>query len=366
LLPSASSSTEAGLDVKFLENRLGLSVTYFDAIQGPGIVTQGWSEASGYSGGRINGVKTEKKGWEVSLDGTPVRTAGGLTWNVLINWSTYVERYKEFYAGLQSLNGQYLNSDSRHDYKIGERADNFYGYKFFRDPSGQIIHESSGLILRDNRIAVLLGHYNPDYVWSFVNTITYKSFALNFQFDGRVGGVGDDYVYYKQLQGGRGIETVQGAYGAARLAEFQANPNNDPNVYTPVYTGKGVVIASGAPVVDPNTGQLNNSELTFAPNTNIQYLQDYVNREVGFDERIMISKSFAKLRQLMLTYNLPSATLQKVGIRQGSVSFVGRNLLYFAKRTDIDLDQFIGTNTGAQILQSPTLRRYGININLTF
>jgi len=33
---------------------------------------------------------------------------------------------------------------------------------------------------------------------------------------------------------------------------------------------------------------------------------------------------------------------------------------------DIDLDQFIGTNTGAQILQSPTLRRYGVNINLTF
>jgi len=51
--------------------------------------------------------------------------------------------------------------------------------------------------------------------------------------------------------------------------------------------------------------------------------------------------------------------LRKSGIRQASISLVGRNLLYFAKRTDSDLDQFIGTNLGAQILQSPTLRRYG-------
>jgi hypothetical protein len=366
LKPSASSSTEAGIDIKFIENRLGLSMTYFDAINGPGIVTQQYSEASGFTGGTINGVKTEKKGWEISLSGTPVKTAGGLTWDVLVNWSTYTQKYKEFYNGLQTLNGAYLGADSRKAYKIGDRTDNFYGWKFFRDPSGQIIHESSGLIYRDNRVAQLLGHYNPDYVWSIVNTLTYKSLALNFQFDGRVGGVGDDYVYYKQLQGGRGIETVQGAYGAARLAEFNANPNNDNSIYTPTYLGQGVVITSGTPVVDA-TGKITNmSELTFGPNTSMQYLQDYVNREVGFDERIMISKSFAKLRQLTLTYNLPSASLQRMGIRQASVSLIGRNLLYFAKRTDIDLDQFIGTNTGAQILQSPTLRRYGVNVNLTF
>jgi len=65
LKPSANSSKEAGVDVKFLENRLGLSVTYFDAINGPGIVTSQWSEASGFIGGTINGVKKEKKGWEV-------------------------------------------------------------------------------------------------------------------------------------------------------------------------------------------------------------------------------------------------------------------------------------------------------------
>ncbi|MBX7126457.1 MAG: SusC/RagA family TonB-linked outer membrane protein [Cyclobacteriaceae bacterium] len=366
LKPSASSSMEGGFDIKFLENRLGLDLTIFKAEQGPGIVTQQFSEASGFSGGTINGVKTEKKGIEIALSGTPLKSTNGLTWNIQSNWSTYKQTYKEFYNGLTTLNGGYLGQDSRIDWKVGDRIDNLYGYRFFRSPDGQIIHDASGMALRDNRKAQLLGHTNPDYVWSLINTFTYKNFSFNFQFDGRVGGVGVDYIYKKLLQGGREMETVQGEYGKARLAEFNANPNNDPTLITPTYTGNGVVVASGTPIVDAQGHITNYNELTFAPNTTAQSLQDYVNRETSFDERVLISKSFAKLRQVTLTYNVPSSVLQRTFIRQASISLVGRNLLYFAKRTDIDLDQFIGTNTGSQILQSPTLRRFGVNLNLTF
>jgi len=364
LKPSSTSSLEGGVDIKLLDNRLGLGVTYFDAIKGPGIVTSQWSESSGFSGGTINGIKTEKKGWEVALSGTAVKS-GNFSWNTAVNWSTYVERYKEFYNGLTSLNGSYLNADSRVSYKIGDRVDNLYGYKFFRAPDGQIIHDANGQILQDNRKAQLLGHSNPDYVWSFINTFSYRNFSFNFQLDGRVGGVGVDYLYKKLMQGGREISTVQGAYGDARLAEFNQNINNDPNNIPQTYIGQGVV-ASGPLVLDSDGHATNLNQLTYSPNTVKSSLQDYIGREVGFDERVLISSTFAKLRQVTLTYNLPAAALRKSGLRQASISLVGRNLLYFAKRTDIDLDQFIGTNLGAQILQSPTLRRYGVNINLTF
>jgi TonB-linked SusC/RagA family outer membrane protein len=364
LKPSANSSIEAGLDVKFLENRLGLDFTVFNATRGPGIVTQQYSEASGFQGGTINGVKTEKKGFELAISGTPIQSEK-FSWMVATNWSHYVETFKEFYNGLTSLNGSYLGLDNRIAYKIGDRVDNFYGYNFYRSPDGQIIHDGSGMILRDNRVAQKLGHSNPNYVWSVINTFKYKNLSINFQFDGRIGGVGVDYIYKKLMQGGRAIETVQGDIGKARLAEFNANPNNDPSIYTPVLTGSGVQIASGTPVFE--NGQITNmSELTFKPNASVQYLQDYIGRMVGFDEPVLINKSYAKLRQVMITYNLPSAFLQRMGIRQTSVSLVGRNLLYFAKRKDLDLDSFIGTSTSSQILQSPTLRRYGINLNLVF
>src|SRR5262249_44685769 len=159
-------------------------------------------------------------------------------------------------------------------------VDNLYGYKFFRAPDGQIIHDGNGQILTDNRKAHLLGHSNPDWVWSFINTVSYKNFTLNFQLDGRVGGVGIDYIYKKLMQGGREISTVQGAYGEARLAEFNQNPNNDPNNIPKTYVGKGVV-ASGALVLDDNGNPTNLNTLTYSANTKANSLQDYIGREVG-------------------------------------------------------------------------------------
>jgi len=43
---------------------------------------------------------------------------------------------------------------------------------------------------------------------------------------------------------------------------------------------------------------------------------------------------------------------------------VGRNLLYFAEKKDIDLNQYV--SGGGSGLQSPSTRRYGLNLSFTF
>jgi TonB-linked SusC/RagA family outer membrane protein len=370
LKPSSNSSTEFGLAFKLLENRFGFDITYFDAIKGPGIYKSQWSEASGFTGGTINGVKTEKKGWEIAFNATPIKADNGFTWNVLANWSAYKETIKEFYNGLTSINGGYIGLDSRHTYQIGDRVDGNYGYKFFRDASGNIIHKSNGDVYRNTSVAKYLGNYNPDWVWSVVNTISYKNFSFNFQFDGRVGGMGQDYVYKKLLQGGREISTAEGRYGEARLAEFNANPNNNNNQDAkPTYVGLGVALdpSSPSPNIDPITGDITNlSELKLITNSKPYSLQDYIGSETKVDERYLISKTFTKLRQVTITYNLPSSLLQRTAFHSASISLVGRNLFYFSERTDVDWDSFIGTSKDEQDLKTPTLRRFGVNINLTF
>jgi hypothetical protein len=57
--------------------------------------------------------------------------------------------------------------------------------------------------------------------------------------------------------------------------------------------------------------------------------------------------------------------LEKSFMRKASVSLVGRNLLYFAAKKDVDIDQFVAPGAYSS-LQSPTLRRYGFNVNITF
>jgi len=38
-----------GIEAKFVKNRVGFNVTYFTAINGPRIVTEQWSQASGFT-----------------------------------------------------------------------------------------------------------------------------------------------------------------------------------------------------------------------------------------------------------------------------------------------------------------------------
>jgi hypothetical protein len=81
-----------------------------------------------------------------------------------------------------------------------------------------------------------------------------------------------------------------------------------------------------------------------------------------------MSKTYAKLREVTLSYDLPGTWLKNSGISKFTVSLVGRNLIYFyadKNFTDVDLDQY-NYVTGSTGLQSPTTRRFGFNINVVF
>lgn len=75
------TSYEAGADVKFLKNRLGLDVTYFTSINGPQIFPLTVASSSGYYNRTVNAVTTQKKGYEVALTGAVLKNPKGLNWN---------------------------------------------------------------------------------------------------------------------------------------------------------------------------------------------------------------------------------------------------------------------------------------------
>ena len=107
----------------------------------------------------------------------------------------------------------------------------------------------------------------------------------------------------------------------------------------------------------------NYNELTYSPNTTKQYLQDWVSRYYNSDEGNLMSRSFGMLRELVIGYSLPKNIIGKT-FQDVSVSLVGRNLFYFAEKKDIDLNQYVAG--GASGTQTPSTRRYGINLNFTF
>lgn len=346
--PNSTSQTEFGADIRFLNNRLSFDAAYFISNDGPRIFNLPLSTTTGYSAALVNGIKTQKKGVELSITGTPIKNLNGLNWEILANWSTFKERLTEIYPGVERLN-QFL--------KVGDRTDAYYDQTFIRTQDGQLINDAGGRPII-NPVSQFLGYLNPDWVWGLNNRFNYKNWNFSFQFDGRVGGVIANYIQRQTFRGGRHIATVEGAMGEARFQDYKGVKS---------YVGEGVVVSNNVAIKYDVDGNITNyGELQFTPNTTKQFLQDYISRRYSPNGGNLMDRSFAKLREVVVGYNLPANLLQKTFFKQASISFVGRNLLYFAEKKDIDLDQFANGSQGSSDLQTPTMRRYGVNINLTF
>ncbi len=369
LKPFDRTSYEGGVDLKFAKNRLGFDFTYFTSFNGPQIYALPVASSTGYAAQNVNGITSKKAGFEITLSGTPIKTAN-FNWDINATYATYQETLDAIYG---SETGLTLNN---HVYKVGDRLDAIYGSAFVRDGSNNIVW-SGGTPLRapsDIGNNKFLGFANPDYTFGISNKFTFKNVSFGFQFDGRIGGNIYDQIYHDGMNGGTSIESTQGAIGAARLAEWQTTATGTV-AQTAKYVGPGVKIVSGTPTYAGGV-ITNMSALTFAQNDVAAKVQTIAGASGygGVDEYWMTNRSFVKLREVNIAYSLPANFLAKLKyIKGATISLVGRNLLYFADRKDQDLDQFAsGYNDSDRslqkgaILQSATARRFGFNINLNF
>ncbi len=351
-----SVSYEAGVDFKILKNRLGADITYFNTIDGPKIYRREISTATGYSTMLENSLKTQRNGLEITIFGNPVKL-NRFNWDVLANWSTFKEIYKELPEGLEKVNTYY---------REGDRVDGYYSTAIVRTKDGQIINDASGRPI-NNPINQFLGYTNPDWSWGLRNNFSYRNLSLTIKIDVRVGGIIIDQVKRQSFRGGRHIETVKGDMGVARYNDYLGIQS---------WKGEGVVVSNGVAIKYDNEGRISNyDELEFAPNETLTYLQDWISRYYRPEESSRISRTYIKLREITLSYNIPKKILEKSFIRSASISLVGRNLLYLAEEKDIDIDQFaVGASPsgssynilGYAPLQTPTTRRFGFNLNLLF
>lgn len=356
---------------------MGFSATAFKYVDGPRILQNPISSATGYNYYFVNALKTKKTGLELTLTGSPVKNAKGISWDVLINWSTFQDKFTELPAGQLIYGSYYVTPETRAQIKdnpgyYSDRVDAFYTSAFLKTKDGKIIYDASGKPLSVG--GQKLGYLNGDFAWSMYNKISWKGLSIGFQFDGNVGGVTVDYMRNKTMRGGRNIETVEGAIGEARYQDWlnfgpNGNPGADPN-YKGTYVGDGVVITNGvAPDLNSTTGEITNYDaLKFGTNSTKVLVQDFVSKYYNVSESNLMSKTFTKLREVTISYDLPAKWLESKFISKVSLSLVGRNLLYFYKDKrfkDVDLDQY-NYSTSLTQLQSPTTRRFGFNVNIVF
>lgn len=334
--PETTNSFEVGFDARFLNDRIGVDMSYYSMRDFNNITTVPVSEASGFSQRLVNGNEYKRRGVEVILNARPVALST-FKWDVMLNWSRHRRELTEVYGDTDELN----------NVNVGERADAYYTSVWLRSPNGDIIYGDNGFPLVDP-FQRRVGYTDPDGVFGVSNSFSYKNFSLNVLVDGRYGGSFYSTTNSKMWWGGTHPGTVN---------QFR----DDANAGEATYIGEGVVITEGEVEYDSD-GDIVSDTRSFAPNTNavnyIAWTKDFYDGWAA--EPGIFKETFVKLREVTFTYLLPGSVLDNIFFNQASVSFVGRNLFLLSDVPNVDPDQ------GEDNLQSPSARSFGFNINLTF
>ena len=355
LKPEISSALEFGADIRFLKNRIGLDITYYQSRTKNQILNLPLDVTTGYTTRKINAGLIKNYGVEVMLNGSIIRNES-FTWDAFVNFSANRSEVLELSDGLS--NYVIASRDVSVEARIGERMGNLYGIGFARVQShdktapyydasgqytGQIVYGANGRPLSTtNRI--LMGNYNPDWLMGVGSGITFKGIRLSFLFDIRQGGELYSLTQTVGREGGIIIETLEGRADGYDMSK----------------PGNGVI---GQGVIQNSDGSFKPNDVKLEPR---QWHTAFTNgRRIA--EGVMYDASFVKLRELQIGYTIPDKVFGKLPFKGTTISVVGRNLFLWDNVPHVDPETMSysgGTALpGIDYMALPSSRSYGINLS---
>lgn len=346
IFAEGSATTELGTNASFLRNRITLDLTLYQKRMYDFIVPGGISPSSGYTSVLTNSKEERtRKGVEITLTTTPVKTTD-FSWDLGFNWSKYATWYSQLDPVYSVQNRDWV--------KVGKRYDHYTFNEYQTDPQGNMVFNNG--VPTYKPIVSLAGYSDPDWIWGFNTGVNYKNLSLSLSMDGRVGGLAQSVTEMYMWRSGNHPNSLT----PERYLDI-TKPN------TKNYLGQGVKVVSGAITYDANNHVASDTRV-FAPNDVYTTYKSYLE---GLHKGTawggspspadLYSTSFMKLRELAITYRLPSALAQRISSKGISVSAIGQNLMYWAKDfrySDID--------GGTENFVDPSLRYIGFNIKVDF
>jgi TonB-linked SusC/RagA family outer membrane protein len=351
LTPEFTRTFEIGTQLQFFNNRASLDVAYYNSLTTDGIATQSYPSVSGFTGFLTNFGDVSNKGIEIGLNITPISLNNGFTWDINANFTHNKNVVDKLAPGINEIVVRNIFGGGVVPVlRPGQEYGIMRGSVDDRDDKGNLlIDPSNGQLIRAVKPAII-GNPNPDFIAAMTNTFSFKGIRLSALFDWRQGG--DIFSTTVNQQLGRGVtrdtenrETnwvIPGVLG-------------DPNTHQPLLNAEGKKI--------PNTIQVETNDLYFGESFGTG----------SADEWSVFDGTVFRLREVSLGYTLPKNLLAKTPFGSVSISVTGRNLWYSApnfpkySKFDPETSSFGTSNaTGFEYDNVPSVRRYGINVRVTF
>lgn len=372
LKPERTTSWEAGLEARLLNDRIRLDFSWYQTNSKDQILRLATTAASGYTSQVRNAGHIRNKGYELQLGLTPVKSKNFL-WDIDVNYGHnnseviklddegLITSYQLYSSGIQILAS------------VGEAYGTLFGSAYTRDAAGNIVVDANGLP-KVSSTSKVLGKFSPDWIGGIQNTFKYKNLSLSFLIDASFGGSifsntnktgrytgvlestlpGRDAEHgglWYYIDNGNRVQISEPQYSISDVGLYYATVNGEQ---TRVYQD-GIIVE----------GVTENGQV----NTKVVSAENYYHRIYSIAEANVYDASFVKLRELSLSYQFPKSIYSLIGLQGANVTFTARNLWTIHKKADnIDPEAAItaGNVQGVEAYTLPTARTYGININVKF
>lgn len=374
LRPERTTSLEFGLDLRFLEGRVGVDLAWYNLLSSDQIVNLPLASTSGYTSRIVNSGEIQNRGVELVVSATPVVNER-LTWNSSLNVThnranvvslpDEISTYQMVADVYPNDGGQDLSLEAQEGMALGQLV----GLGFQRDADGNIIHENGLPLLTEEKVSA--GTYQPDALVGWNNELRWGRVVASALFSAQIGGKIYSRTHALSATGGAisnnddptlDLSTLQGR----ETYEVSYNAEGDP-VYTPVDEDNWGVVGPG--VMYDDAGNL-------VPNTDVASTRDYFYAYYGNGfsrdniEAATYDATYVKLRELRVGMSLPESFSQRVGMANATISIVGRNLWLWSRVPSIDPETYSirgGTFVpGFESTSLPSTRTLGLSLQANF
>ncbi|WP_142687957.1 TonB-dependent receptor [Chitinophaga polysaccharea] len=330
---------DAGIDIGLLQNRISISVDYYDRITKDLLLSVNVPTLTGFGSAYKNIGRLSNKGFEFGVN--TYNLTGAFTWNTNINLS--FNRNKVLALG--PTGDPILSSSGVGETNItmiGQPIGSFYGYKqlgIFQDEAdlhtnphdnttrpGDVKYED---VNKDGKIdakdRTLIGNNQPDFIYSMNNTFSYKNIDLSISLQGTQGGkiLNLSRRFFDNLEGS--------ANNLAIVQDRWRSPSNPGNGTEPRANAR-------------TTG--NNSAIS---------------------SRWVEDGSYLRIQNISLGYKLPKSVINRLKLQQVRIYASAQNLYTWTKYLNFnpEVSNYEGPLTGGVDYGSYPLAKtvtFGINV----
>lgn len=314
-----------GIDYAFFDNRLFGALEYFDRRSKDLLFTMPKAPSTGYDGYVDNVGSMKNVGYEFSVTGVPIQNKDW-RWSVSLNATHYKNTLTKLPQGeIISTRNILRKGGSVYDFFLVEWAgvdpEDGLPQWYMTNDNNERVKTKNFSQANTTKSKIVAGSSLPDLVGGFSTNIAYRDFELSAMFAYSLGGK----IYNRDKLSILGNGTSAGRAMSVDLLD-RWTPEN--------------------------------------PNTDVPRMQTSVSNSWTNQSTLMlVDADYLRMKNIMLSYNVPKALLQKVNITNLKVFAQAENLFTVFGSQGLDPEQALD---GVSYFRYPSMKTISFGVNLSF